>query len=195
MNEREWSGFPSYQPDLPFDFRAEGGGIRSPLKITNGPFSATVGQVVEQPRLERLQRALLFAEEVGLRLARSLPFQRGAIECVNGDGFVVSFMQRQLCRRRRIRRYRRGRSAALSWGAFMSAKTACNASRLAWMSENTNWPTPLWIAPTPPRSKSHHSPPNAPDWSTSSPTTKNSQPRCYPPPCHPIRASNPCTGC
>ena len=51
--------------------------------------SSTPRQIIEQPRLEWVERALLFAEEVGLCLALPFPFQRVAIECVIGDGFAV----------------------------------------------------------------------------------------------------------
>ncbi len=46
-------------------------------------------QIIKQPRLERLQRPLLLAEEVGLRLTLPFPFRRVAIECVIRDRSVV----------------------------------------------------------------------------------------------------------
>ena len=109
VNEREWSGFPSYQPDLTFDLRGEGGWMDARLGITGHVDSntqnarqltasgrlrfsrdcSTPRQIIKQPRLEWVQRALLSAEEVGLCLALSLPFQRVAVKRVIWDGFAV----------------------------------------------------------------------------------------------------------
>ena len=87
---------------MPFDSRAEGGWSGIHLGLTNSlrfqhakrpptrgqralAFSRDdldLGQVIEQTRLERLQRALLLAKEIGLGLALSLPLQRVAVERV-----------------------------------------------------------------------------------------------------------------
>ena len=50
-------------------------------------------QVIEQPRLPRLQRPLLLTEEIRLRLARALAFERVAIERVVGDFLAPGFQQ------------------------------------------------------------------------------------------------------
>ena len=91
-----------YQPKLAFDVRRRirvgsrrwyGDMAEWPINLPRWREPSILDEIVEQPRLEWLQRRLLVAEELGLGLAHLAALLRVAVEGVVGDFLTPSFLQ------------------------------------------------------------------------------------------------------